>query len=100
MSPASYRTAPPRTWMLPVRAANGQPSPLRTAARRRGGSRSGGRPAGQRVRLVDQLLRRVDLGLVGGQVAALQGVLGVLEVQQGLGQELGHGARGLAPSST
>src|SRR3954447_20190342 len=114
MSPASYRTAPPRTTRLagirspdkppPFERAGGGEDDLRRCARRRrrrrgssngrrrrSGRRAGARAArvlgGERLRLLDQRLRFGQLRLVGTELTRRQRGVGPLEVQQCLVQQ-------------
>ena len=71
MSPTSYQTAPPRGG--PHRVAPLPALRARAACWRRSG-------ACLLLSLGDISFRCVDLGLVGGQIACLQGVLRILEM--------------------
>src|SRR5436309_2647212 len=91
MSPASYQTAPPRTWMLSTAPRRQQQNDLSALPGWRWRRRRRRASLHQGVRLLDGLLGRVDLGLIDGQVALLKGLLGLLEVLEGQGEQIGHG---------
>src|SRR5205809_942542 len=86
MSPTSYQTAPPRV------VASGYHARSRTdpgGGRGACGGRGGG--VGQLGRSADGVASGVVLPLVAGQIATTQRVLGVVEVDVGLGQQLLQG---------
>src|SRR5437870_5763183 len=97
MSPASYQTAPPRTWMLSRALPQQQQQPSRPLrGRRRRGCRA--TPLDQAVGLLDGVLGRVDLRLIAGQVALLEELLGLLEVLESKAQQVRDGGSRRAAS--